>query len=468
MARPLVPPTQFASSSTYLVGSGVPAGLIGSNVRVSGPASFYQFGIVPGQTLKSQWFNHVIGVNTDWLLWLYSGTSTMTKTDHPVETDSSGIARLWGLRLGDGSATGLNATQKLTIIGDGTQRAVDITTATTSLQALFIDHVSDFAQAIRVEVSGAGGAMYLDGSGATEPALQVVATTETAVDSESQEIGVQGTSTGGLGEAGVKGIGVNIGVKGEASGTGGSGGSFTTAPSATSSAEGVRGIGLGDAPGGRFSGEDGSAVIGSCTGEEDVFVALATGTGAAARLDPQDQPAVQRLGQFHVESFDTDRGTPKFCSNATGLALVDKYFWGGQAPLLRAFEWSAAVVQVAQNVTNSVLIDLAIENPYGFTVAVMIRGEFSSVPNPIGAIALPATITTTLHDSTAAATIETDAYTIHAGTQRNRHSMRAQYSLPAATTTTIQFRASVPAGAGGAVDFSHLSLSIETANGAFT
>jgi hypothetical protein len=432
--------------------------------------SWYEFGFVPGDTFKTQYFNTTVGLLSEWVIWVTEGTSTMTKTAHLVETDSSGIGRLWGLRIGDGTATGLNATEKLTIVGDGTQDVVTITSVATSLYALDIAAASTSANAVRITQTGAGQqALEVVGVGGAGVAAASFSggsgTGVSATVTGANGAAVEGTASAGT-AAGVYGTGANIGVRGDATTSSGSGGRFTSFATGSSSAEGADCRGLGDAVGARCSAVDGSAISASCTGEEDVIVALAAGDGAALRLDPQAAPTVDRAGQLWMNDVDTDIAQPMWCANATGLAQAQHYFWGGQTPLIADMAEDDSTQSFAQAVTNQTVLELVVPNPHAIAVQVRVSARVtaqndSPAGTPIDTFSLH------LFDATAATTMETDSFDLLSTTHRLGATIEELYTLPAATTTTLRLRISVGSSSDilNNVEISHAKLSVMTAVG---
>jgi hypothetical protein len=466
VAKPLVVPSAFASSTTFSAGSGAPAGLIGTSVRVSYPASFSNFGLVPGKTLPAQWMNQLLGLDTDWIRWVAEGTTSMTKTAHVVETDSSGIVRLWALRLGDGTATGLNATKKLAIVGDGTQQAASIDVPASGLEGLSITSASTVGVGFRVLMTGTKGAAVFDASGSGESTATFLSTTQPAVTATSTAgVAVDATATSAA--AAVRGQGQVAGVLGIATAAGGTGVVAQSHSAGTSSGEALVAQAFADAKAVRAVSVDGAAVECSCTGEQDALVILASGTGAAIRMDPQAEPAVPLTGQLWSLDVATDQCALMYCGNNTGLAAEQRFVWGGIAPLIAAYAQDNTTQSFAQNTTNNVVLDVLANNPYAVGVEVRVFARLTLVPNPIGAIPLAA-CTVTLHDITAGTTIETDQFTFASGTARTGFTIEGAYTLPAATATTIQLRVSVAAGAGGSIDVSHAKLGVQTSAGGIT
>lgn len=451
MTRPGTVPSEFASEENYDAGSGVPAGLIGTPVRVAAPASFYEFGFVPGTTLKSQWLNSVLGLTVDWVRWVGEGTSTMTKTAHLVETDSAGIVRLWGLRLGDGTATGLNATTKLVVVGDGTQNAVTVDVPDNGMSALLVTSASDVEPAIMVTASGTQGAIYADASGSSNPTAEFVSTTQSAVEATSTVgIAIVATATGVAADAAIRGSGNNIGVDGQATGTTGTGVRGSTASGAASSSEGVRGIATDDGVGGRFSSADGSAIEASSTGDVAAIRVLASGTGAALLLDPQaGAPVTAAAGQIWTQTVDANRCAPKYCGVATGLGTPEQYFWGGDYPLIRAHAYEEPDQAVPQASINFVLLTLVVDNPYDFDVPVVVNARFTFEPDT-AVVWAPFNCTVNIQDQTTGPILETDDFSVLSDAHRGPFVAECEYDLPATTTTTLRLRITVPAGPGGA------------------
>jgi hypothetical protein len=466
MAKPGTVPPIFASASVFTSASGLPVGaeaLEGTSVRLAPPSDFWTYGLVPGNPLYAQWMDYLLGWETEWTRWVADGTSTMTKTAHLVETDSSGIARLWALRLGDGTATGLNATKKLDVIGDGTQNAVTISTPASGLEALEIACASNFEPAIYVLCTGTQGALECDASGSTNPTAKFTATTQPAVSATSTAgVAVDATATSAA--AAVRGTGHVAGVLGIASAAGGTGVVAQSHASATSSGEALVAQAFADATGARCIAADGNAILAQATGDEDAVAILASGDGAPLRLDAQAaDPTVQRVGQHWMSEVDTDRAVPRVCTNATGLEPVDSWTHVGPSPLVYGMVSQSAVEIVPEDTTNQILIGLAVDNPYGFTISVEVSAEWTVEANPIGTIPLAGAITTTLHNITAGATIQTDSFDYFG---RQRGSMRTTYTLPTGTST-INLRASVAGVAvgPGAMDFANMSLVVRTASG---
>lgn len=405
--------------------------------------------------------DYLLGLETEWTRWLAEGTSTMTKTAHPVETDSAGIARLWGLRLGDGSATGLNATEKLTVIGDGTQRAVDIDVPASGLEGIAITSDSDVAPALTIASTGTQGAAFLDASGSSNPTLEVISTTQSAISATSTDApAIVAEATGSLTECAIKGTGDVCGVVGVAVGGGGTGVSGTTASGASTSAEGVRGIGLGDGAGGRFSAVDGPAVEASATGEQDAVVVPASGDGAAARFDPQAVPAVDRAGQLYMLDVDANRCAPMACCDATGLGPGQQYIPFSNYPVIMGFDETNGSTNVAQGAVNTHVQTLTVSNPYGTTVRIRVQARATFVPNALGTIPLAA-CTVTLFDVTAGTVLETDSFTFANSTHRTGFTIEAAYDMPSTSSTQFALRVSVAAGTpGDQIAVSHRKLAV--------
>ena len=471
MAKPVTAPVIFASSATFTGASGVPAGLVGQPVRVTGPTSFYQFGYEPNDTFKSQFVNAVVGPLTEWASWVNDGTSAADSTAHIVETVASGRANLRLLHIGASPVEPYFPAAMVEILAETGYAGLDILTVSSSLQALTISAASTGSPAVQIIQTGAGqNAMNITGVGGVGiKAINVNGGSGTGVSSTvtgATGSAIEGYATAGS-VAGVFGSGSAAGVQGVTTATNGTGGRFDTAGSAISTSEAVDARAYGDGVGVRVAAADGNAINASCTGDQDVIAVLAAGTGAAIRMNPQAEPAVERIGQMWTELINADpnRAALLFDTNDSGLSILPSHVWLGRRPLLAAASSTNAVVPLAQGTLNNIVESITIENPYAFTVTVWVEGHFTALANPIGAIPLATAFTGNLYDSTAAVVLDQNAASIDVATHRTPYHIMESYAIPAGGNTTIELRVSITGGAGGSIDISHRKLRIMTAFG---
>lgn len=461
MARPVTIPVLFASESTYDAGSGVPAGLVGTSVRVSPPTSLYEFGFVPGGTFQSQWINYVLGLTVDWVKWVSDGSSALARSAHVVETTSNGKTSVMYLTLGDGSGTALNADNALTIIADGTKYGITATNALSNTLQLFKG----------VTNSTSAGCAYFETSASSKKAVEAVATSgygvHSTVGTGGQAVtavattgyGVHSTATTGYAVYGV-GSGVAA-IYGLAGASGGIGVQGLTDGSAISSGIGVKGEAFADGIGVKAIGTDGHAIVATCTGAEDVIKVLATGTGAALMLAPQSAPADQRAGQIWTENLGTLQAALRFCTNSTGLSSpYDTYVHVGLDPEYR-FCAGDTFASVAHSTTDHVLASATMSTHVNCTVS--IRAEMMIKPNTIGAMPKQGACLLELWDDEASATIVGTTVDVPAdGTSRCCWVLSTPSYALTAGAQTIQLRVTTAAAASGTLEFYDIALFVQT------
>ena len=468
MAKPSTAPTAFASAATYSGTSGVPAALVGTSVRISAPASFYDHGFVPSGTIKSQWLNTTLGLAVDWAIWVNEAQSTLARSQHLVETTTNGKTAVQYLTVGDGSGGAFTSDNAIVMVADGTKYGLLGTNgAVNALQLLHLTSSSTTAGPARIETTAA-----------SKTAVEAVATSGSAVSGTATSgTGLTGSSTTGAGiigstasagQAGVRGSGAGIGVEGIATAAGGTGVSGTTAGGGLSTDNGVRGVGLGDGVGVGASAVDGNAIRAAATGDQDVIVALASGTGAALRMNPQTLPAVERIGQMWTELVDSNPNlaTFKVMANDTGLASPGGlHIWAGADPLTTTADITTGTINVAEGAVLAEIGSLVVRNFYGSSITVWIEAHFSAVINTAGTIPLATALTPVIFDLDTTTTIASDVLSLASTTTKLSYFVGGTYALPGTGTTTIKLYLSVAGGGAGSVDISRRSIRVITASG---
>ena len=460
MAKPSTVPAAVAATANYDVTSGVPAGLIGTPTRVTPPSSHNAYGLTPGATIKSQHWNYTLGFAIDWVRWVAEAQSTLVRSQHLVETTANGKTAVQYLTIGDGNGTALNYDNALTLYADGAKYGITAVNGASNTLQLFKGVTSSTTAGCAYFETTATGKYAVEAIATTGRGVSATATTGTALyGSSTSGSGVYGVASGSA--AGVAGDGSSIGVAGTATQSNGTGVRGRTEASATSSAKGVLAEGLSSGVGLRATAVSGNAVIASCTGAEDVVVCLASGTGAALRLDPQSAPATQRAGQIWISDEASNQALARICTNDAGLGSgVDPYVLTGSEPEYRE---STFVVGPTNKTANGVYSELAsVTLVYYHTVHLVIRANMQIKPNPIGAIPLNSGISVRLKDTTAGTVIATSTVDLATSTGSVVWCLDSDYTVPSTGSRTIKLEVVVGSAASGTIDFINAALHIST------
>lgn len=466
MGKPSSAPAAWASAANFdaSVLPTVAAALAGTPVRLNGDANWHLYGWVPGTTFPSQWFNEELGLAIDWVRYVSDAQSALARSQHVVETTTNGKTAVQYLLVGDGLGGALNSDVALRVFVDGTKRGAHITNGASNSLELFYGVTSSTSAGCAWFETTAASQSGATGKGTTGKGVEGIATSGYAVHGTATSGGgIYGTCTGSV--PAVLGEGSAVGVRGTASATNGTGVHGQTHASATSSAEGVFAEGRADGAGLRATAVDGNAIIASCTGDQDVVVCLASGTGAAARFDPQTvAPATQRAGQIYSLELDTNQSALMYCDNSTGAGpATDKYVALSTQP-----HYAGANVgtnaNVAQNQTDVVLSSTIVV--FADTVllpSLIVEGHVVIQPSPIGAMPTVAACVLELWDDTDSTTIATQTVDVPAdGVSRSCWIFADEYAVPADGSRTFQLRVSTAAGAGGQLTFVKPTIKLRT------
>lgn len=179
MAKPPLPPPEFANLQEYAIDALVPVALQGTETKVEPITIRIDNGQIPNVPPFAQNENYILNLLTLYAIWVDEGTEVPRKDNHIVETDERGVVQTIGADLGnfaDSSTISLDVRANHLLANSTHVARFSTSEETDAGAALFRDLTGDGdLRALEVRSSGAStvAAFYIDASLGTRPAAEI-------------------------------------------------------------------------------------------------------------------------------------------------------------------------------------------------------------------------------------------------------------------------------------------------------